>query len=584
MWTGQQGRAARGHVIHATIASSGAAALRIATGRSVAITPDGTRIVYVGNNGTQLFVRPLARTDATAIYTTVAPLNWVFVSPDGQSIGFDEGGTLRRVALSGGPASTVHITRLGNASGATWAADDTIVFATSDSATGLQRVPAGGGDVTVLTRPSQARGELDHLWPEMLPGGRAILYTITAVTGGLDAAQVVVLDLTTGLSRVLVPGGSHARYISSGSGSPTPADRDGGHLIYTVGRTLRAVPFDLERLETRGTAVTVLPQLETKPEGAGDFDVAADGTVVYVASPEAGAELNTLVWVDRQGLEEPLDVPPRPYYQPRVSRDGTQVALAIGGQSNTNIEVLDLARRTFRQLTFGPQAFAPIWTVDAQRLFFFSPSRGAGLFWVAADGTGEAEKLGAGLPSGVTPDGKQVIFTAAPGARDVMALTLDASRRLAPLIQTQLNERNGAVSPDANWLAYESDSSEKAFEVYVRPFPGVSGGQQKVSTQGGMRPLWAPGGQELFYETPGGAIMGVHVDGRGGTWHASSPVKIVEGPYVPLPGSVRNFDVSTDGKRFLMVKAAPKIQATAPQIMIVENWAEELRQLAPVSR
>ena len=270
--TARQALTAPPRISRMTIASSGTTALGIARGRSLAITPDGTRVVYVGSNN-QLFVRPLDQLDATAILTGAAPLNWVFVSPDGQWVGFAEARTLKKVAITGGPAATIAQTDL--TIGATWAPDDTIIFATFDPATGLRRVSAGGGDVTVLTQPAQARGELDHLWPEMLPGGRAVLFTITATTGGLAAAQVAVLDLATGTYNVVVRGGSHAHYVSS------------GHLVYTAEGTLRAVPFDLTRLEAHGTPVTMLPRVVTTPEGAGNFVVAADGTLAYVDAPDA---------------------------------------------------------------------------------------------------------------------------------------------------------------------------------------------------------------------------------------------------------------------------------------------------------
>ena len=217
-----------------TIASSGTAALGIATDRSLAMTPDGTRVVYVGINN-QLMVRALDRLDSTAIYTGAVPLNWVFVSPDGRWVGFAEGRSLRKVAITGGPAETIAQANL--AIGATWAPDDSIIFAASGEASGLRRVSANGGNVEVLTQPAQARGEQYHLWPEVLPGGRAVLFTITATTGGLAANQVAILDLGTREYKVLVRGGSHAHYVPS------------GHLVYTAEGTLRAVPFDLARLE-----------------------------------------------------------------------------------------------------------------------------------------------------------------------------------------------------------------------------------------------------------------------------------------------------------------------------------------------
>ena len=286
-------------VTRTTIPTSGAAALAIRPGRSLAITPDGTRVVYIGNNGTQLFVRPIDRFESTAIFTAVGPLNAVFLSPDGKSVGFGEGGTLKKIALTGGPAETIVPGIAGY--GATWAPDDTIIFPTMDRAAGLQRISAAGGDLTVLTRPDTARGELTHVWPTMLPGGRAVLFTITATTGGLDAAQVAVLDLGTGTYKVLVPGGSDAQYVSSQRGSTRRAEREGGYLVYVKGSTLMAVAFDPDRLETTGTPVVVLPRLATKPIGSGDFDVADDGTLVYLEPPSGDTTARTLVWVDRQG-------------------------------------------------------------------------------------------------------------------------------------------------------------------------------------------------------------------------------------------------------------------------------------------
>ena len=565
--TARQTPSAPPRISRTTIASSGAAAVSLGS-RSLAITPDGTRVVYVGNNGTQLFVRPLDQLAPMAIATSSRPLNWVFVSPDGHWAGFADGTTLKKVALTGGPAMPIADTGNFFATGATWAPDDTIIFAYLDPGAGLHRVSAAGGDVTVLTRPAPARGELDHLWPEMLPGGKAVLFTVIATTGGLDAAQVAVLDLATGRYTVLVPGGSHAHYVQS------------GHLVYTAGGTLRAVSFDLARLATRGTPVPVPQRVVTTQQGAGNFDIAADGTLAYVEAPSVTSPpARTLVWVDRQGREEPLGLDPRPYFAPRVSPDGTRVAVSIFGQGA--IWLWDFARKTLSQLGTSDRApqLNQLWTTDGSRLIFFSPAGAEeGLFWQPADGTGAAARLGTGIPSGVTPDGTQVVFS--PLNRDLMMLALDGTRREERLLQTEFTERNGVVSPDGRWLAYESDSSGQ-FEIYVRPFPNASVGQRLISTAGGTRPLWAPVGQELFYVAPDGALMAVRVDARGGSWSAGSPAKVVEGPYVTGVLSGRNYDVSLDGKRFLMVKETAK-QAAAPQIIVVQNWVEELKRLVPI--
>jgi serine/threonine-protein kinase len=222
--TAPQAQAAPPRISRLTIGSQGSTAVALNGARSLAITLDGTRVVYVGNKGTQLFVRQLDRLDPTAIVTAAAPLNWVFVSPDGQWVGFEEGGTLKKVAITGGPITTI-VTPAGNTRGATWAPDDSIIIGTRDATTGLQRVSAAGGELTVLSRPIAARGERAYVWPEMLPGGRAVLFTILAVTGGLDAAQVAVFDLVTHSIVVLVRGGRHAHYVPSGLGSPKRTER-----------------------------------------------------------------------------------------------------------------------------------------------------------------------------------------------------------------------------------------------------------------------------------------------------------------------------------------------------------------------
>ena len=264
-------------VMRTTITPTAAAALTInGIDRDLAITPDGSRIVYVGANGTQLFVRALDALEPVVIFTG-APRG-PFVSPDGQWVGFVDGRrSLKKVAMTGGPAVTL-ASLDGGPRGATWAPDGTVIFATSNAATGLQRVSAAGGTPEVLTRPDRAQGEADHLWPELLPGGRAVLFTITALTGGLDAAQVAVLDLQTGTRTVLVRGGSHAHYVPS------------GHLVYAAAGTLRAVAFDLARMETRGTPVPIVGQVVTTGAGGVDAVVAGDGTLAYVSGPGGEVE------------------------------------------------------------------------------------------------------------------------------------------------------------------------------------------------------------------------------------------------------------------------------------------------------
>ena len=280
-----------------------------------------------------------------------------FVSPDGQWVGFVEGlNTLKKVAISGGPP--IQLTILDGApQGATWLPDDTIVFATNNVISGLQRVSANGGTPAILTRPDHQRDEVDHLWPEVLPGGGVVLFTITAPTGGLDNASIAALDLRTQTTTILVRGGLDAHYVES------------GHLVYVASGTLRAVPFDLKSLAVRGPAVPVVPRLVTTRPGAGEFGVARDGTLVYVdvTAGSQSARARTLVWVDRSGKEEPIAAPTRSYEAPHISPDGKQLALAITDQES-DIWVLDLVRGgDLRRLTFEPGVDTfPVWMPDSR--------------------------------------------------------------------------------------------------------------------------------------------------------------------------------------------------------------------------
>jgi serine/threonine-protein kinase len=498
-------------------------------------------------------------------------------------------GALKKIAVTGGPAVTLATLDNVGPRGATFGPEDTIIFATNNPSTGLQRSVAAGGPATVLTRPDRAQGQDDHMWPEMLPGGRAVLFTITAVTGGLDAAQVAVLDLQTGATQVLLRGGSHAHYVRSSLSSSAGGTREGGHLVYAAAGTLRAVPFDLATLKTRGTPVPVVPNMVMTGGGGVNAVAAGDGTLAYV-SRSVTATQRTLVWVDRQGRETPIPAPPRPYAYPRLSPDGTQVAVAAQDQEQ-DLWLWDLVRTTLTRLTFeeGPDQ-NPLWTPDGRRILFSSARAGAqNLYVQTANGTGTPTRLTESafqqIPSAMTADGTRVVFhePVTDRQRDLRLLALTPMPRVEPLLETRFEERGGALSPDGRWLAYESSSSGR-FEIYVRPFPNVSDGQWQVSTSGGVQSLWAPGGRELLYVALDGALLAVSVDPRGSAWSAGATRKLVDGNYFTGGGVFvsRHYDVSPDGQRFLMIKeSGSSDQAAPPQIIVVQHWVEELKRLVP---
>jgi serine/threonine-protein kinase len=540
----------------------------------VAISPDGRRVVYevspIGGNYGRLYVRSLDQLEPTLL-TDLA--RSPFFSPDGQWLAFaNDKNTLSKVAVSGGPV--VSICKLdGVPRGATWGPGDTIIFATSDTSSGLFRVPAAGGEPQVLTKPDVQKGELDHLYPELLPGGHSVLFTITK-RESVANSEIAVLDLDKGTYRVLIQGGSNPHYSSS------------GHIIYGVAGTLRAVAFDLPSLQVHGTPSPVVEGVTTKTSGAASFSVSPGGTLAYLAGgPVSG--LRNLVWVDRQGREEAIKAPPRAYAYARVSPDGTRVALDIRDQEN-DIWIWDLRRENLARLTFDPgMNRGAEWTPDGKRLAFSAQREGSeNIYWQPADGSSMPEALTKNpkaslVPEAISPDGTQLLFTQSAPPRDIGRVQLDGEHKSDVVLKIDAaNAHNPAISPDGRWLAYQSDESVRE-EIYVRPFPDVNGGRWQITTNGGTRPLWNPNGRELFYYTAPGTLMSVSIE-PGATFRADTPRMVFQGRY-PAPQDGRQYSISPDGRRFLMIKdAAADADAPPAQIVIVQNWFEELKQKVPV--
>jgi hypothetical protein len=494
-----------------------------------------------------------------------------FVSPDGEWVGYFAGGAIHKVSITGGPP--VMICAANRPLGASWGPNDQMVFSSNAA---LFRVSAGGGKPELLAAPHISKVEATYGYPEILPGGRALLFTIVPNASPGDRNQIAVLDLETRRTRVLIRGGSTPRYAPS------------GHLVYAAAGSLRAVRFDVDRLEMHGNPVPVVEHVATKGlTGAANFGIARNGTtLVYRTGTAVVGLLHTMVWVDRHGHEEPLGLAPRAYVRADLSPDGTKLALDIRDQEN-DIWVWNLTRRgPLTPLTFDPGLNrGGLWSPDGRKIVFTAVRDAAeNLYWQAADGTGTVERLThsrrAQLPRAFTPDGTQLLFDE---AGDMGAVNLTGDRRTTRRLQGPHWEANGEISPDGRWLAYESDESQRA-EIYVRPFPNVHSGRWKVSTGGGTRPAWARSGRELFYYVPG-RLMAVSVQ-MGTTPTFGTPHVVVDGAYVaPIGG--RNYVVSPDGQRFLMIKdATPQTSSTAPppsQLVVVLNWLEELKRLVPTN-
>jgi serine/threonine-protein kinase len=546
--------------------------------RDIALSPDGRHLVYRfgGSNtaGSPLMVRAIDRLDGqpiAGVTNAYAP----FFSPDSQWIGLFENAELKKVPVGGGPAVTLTAVT-GGPLGAGWGDDNSIIYATDDPKTGLWRVPADGGEPTVLTIPDAARHETEHAFPSVLPGGRGVLFTVIA-TGETDTSQVAVLDVTTGRHKTLVSG-SQAEYVDVSRGAGTAA----GYLTYRVAGMVRAVPFDAVRLETRGTPVPVVEGVLMKPRGAANYAVSRAGTLLYMVGVSDQMTPRSLVWVDRKGHEEPIGAPPRAYGTPRLSPDGTLLAAEIY-DLDTDIWIWDFARKTLRRLTFAPEGDGmSVWTPDGRQIIHES-GRPPNLYRQAADGTGTVERLVTSAtgqwPTSITPDGA---YLAGFDFSGVIFVPLTRPAPLEPLAEMRFRGNFTDFSPNGRYVAYQSNESGRD-EIYVRPFPRVdSGGRWQVSTAGGTRPVWARSGRELFYLDGSNALTSVAVSASGPTFSAGKPATVFETKYVQSNPS-RHYDVSADAQRFLMIKDGPTNPNAMPaSLVVVQNWSEELKRLVPI--
>jgi serine/threonine protein kinase len=566
-------------VVRLTIApSAGESIGTVSPDPDIAVSLDGRRVVYVGEMGgqMQLFVRALDRLEATVLLglpTGFGAVRSPILSPDGAWVGFFENNQgLRKVPITGGAAVTLCPTT-GTARGASWGPRNTVIFATAALDTGLLEVSASGGNPRVLTKPDVAKGEVDHIFPEILPGGDAVLFTVTGSRP--ENSQVAVVDLRTGQHRVLVQGGSNPHYSAS------------GHLLYALRGALYAVAFDLDHLQVRSDPVLVVERLVTKTvTGAASFSVASDGSLIYLAGDPI-AIARTAVWVDRHGAETSFPVPTRGYFDARLSPDGGRIAFGVRDPAVAVwIAAFD---GTLTPLTSDPSANQyPLWTPNGLRIVY-SSGNPLTLFWQAANGTGTAEQLLKSttdtIADSFSPDGTRLVMeqTHPTTGSDLYLLSLadrsgyGTSRDARPLIATRFNERNAEVSHDGAWLAYQSDLSGTN-EIYVQPFPNVEQGRYQVSTGGGTSPTWARSGRELFYLSLDGKVMAVPIQ-PGHAFSRGNAAVVLDHRYFQSIGPGRNYDVSSDGTRFLMIKDA--VAPTPPQLVVVQNFFGELKRLVP---
>jgi eukaryotic-like serine/threonine-protein kinase len=545
----------------------------------LAVAPDGSAVVYVAND--RLFLRRIDEFEARPVRGAEGPASPVgristpFFSPDGRSVGYwdsgDEG--LKRIDVDGG--TPIVMARATLVRGASWGGDGNILYATPD---GIWSVRAAGGEPTLLIPNKQG---VVH-GPQMLPDGRSVLFTrLLKPTGrSWEGAEIVVHAIGDDNQTVVIAG-EDGRYI------PT------GHLVYALGTTLFAVPFDPAARRLTGAPVAVVEQVRREVWVAGNtatanYGFSNEGLLAYVHGPSERVPVipRDLVIVDPDGQTTPLTTERRDYWRPRFSHDGKRIAIEVWDGTGIHIRVVDVATGVSTQLTHtGVNNVFPVWTPDGQSLVFSSLVDGKeSLYRQPADGSGEATSLGVSgelVPTDISREGMLLFSLGEQTAqRAIWTLSLN-DLKATEILQTPAQEHHAMFSPDGRWMAYASNASGYQ-EVYVRPYPIVRGTERRVSEAGGAGPVWAPNGSSLYY--------------RGATSLMEAPTPLGPGfvpgrpralfPLAPFrfSGNTPAFDIHPDGKRFVMVTTGDPPPPLREQINVVFNWFEDLRRRAPKLR
>ena len=537
------------------------------TTRDIAISPDGSRIAYRSANSS-LAIRSLDRFES-AMLTDLGPeVSSPTFSPDGSHIAFLAGAALKSVPVTGGKPSFLADVGEYTDRSLIWTPDDSIIIA---STRGILRVPAGGGEPEVIVSPDAANGEKAFGSPALLPGGEWLLHMIQPLRTE-TGTRIVALNLKSRERRELLRGGSDPHYL------PT------GHLVYMVDNALLAVRFDTGRLAVRSAPAIVATDVMVNANGIASLCFAANGTLVYV-SGKSVATLPRLAWVTRDGREQLLSAPPMAYTYPRLSPDGQSVAVDVRG-AESDIWLWDLRRERLTRVTVNPaENPLPVWSPGGNELAFGDGSSGTVNVYRQALNGGPMERLSEStrrqIALSYTPDGRNLFVgeSQPTGGWDVLLLNLARPQRLVPLLHAPASEMNVVPSPDGRWIAYSSDESGRV-EIYVRPFPAVQRELHRVSRGGGSKPLWSSDGREIFFLSPSREIMSAQVDAGAGfvVRGVSRLFDAVAYTSAENGTGARPFDISSDGKRFLMVRKGEA--PGAARIAVVLNWFEEVRRLA----
>jgi serine/threonine-protein kinase len=557
--------------------------IRFAAEFAAGVRPTFTPIVRLSRDGRQLFVtamvnrreevlrRPLDQMEMEVIPGAGQGDQGTgnsrpFVSPDGRWLAYFKQGRLRKVPVEGGPAIDLAVS---DWAGGSWGRNGRLVYSQTYN-TGLWMVSEGGGDERMLTAPDTAHGELGHWWPQILPDGDHVIFT--AYRTPIEQATIEVLTISTGKRKRLLTGGVFGFYVKS------------GHLLYAVGEAIRAVPFDLERLEVTGTAIPVVDGVAMNlTDGAAAFDVSDNGTLAYLPVGSYITERD-LVLVDRHGRETRALPTADRYDHPRLSPDGGRIAVDIrSANAAGDIWMFQVGRPGgIRVTSESGRDFGAEWTPDGEELIYSSERPYFDLYRRASDASSPPGPLVTGgfdhYGGGVSADGRLFAYTlSTPNGSQLWTVPLQGRQPPLRYLSNGFNLAHPVLSPDGRWMAYDSDESGR-IEVYVQSYPDPIRKRWKVSPSYGSEPQWTRGGRELVYRS-GDSVLAVSMDlenGRSGT-----PAVLFAGPYPDNPGYTRprSYDVSRDGERFLMMKLPTGLPE--PRVMVVVNWFDELLAKVP---
>jgi serine/threonine-protein kinase len=576
-----------GHFRKAPFVSAIKSTIQIGTGQVLAGTHFGRTAMALAHNGrfmvygapsgpvpVKIYLRWMDQLDAIPVSGTEKGMN-PFLSPDDQWIGFWEaGGKLKKVPVTGGVPTILCDT--GIMFGADWGRNNTIIFSPGENL-GLSRISSDGGQPEVLTVPDKAKDEFGHRLPHYLPDNRGVLFTVGKAWD--MHPRLALLDLKTRKWREVMKDAADGQYL------PT------GHLVFLRQGVLMAVAFDIDKLEVAGQPVPIIENVmqalnfvsATYNSAAGQYSVSESGWLAYVPGGIQPDKDNSLVHMDQDGSVQPAIDRMGPFASPRFSPDGRRIAYLTLGKEWL-MWVYDLGRGTATRLLGEGQPVYVTWTPDGKRLVFgWNKTGEANLYWQPADGSSPMERLTVSeythSPGSFSPDGSTLAFVETRSNTNMDILLLDMkSRRVSPYLNSSALEGWPEISPNGRWLAYASNESGQ-MQVWVRPFPGP-GGMWQISKEQGREPIWSKDGRRLYYRSLN-QVWAVDVETEG-SFSAGKPRLLFEKAGISGGMPIGNWDLWPDGRGFLAVQEDQSKQPFVTEMILIQNWFEELIRLVPI--